>query len=283
MKSFPCELLDLELAWKRVKLDIVQNNFFVEFPNEFRLIESNLDGWINLVRSGLENGSYKPQPTIICEVPKKRGSTRPAAYLEYEDRLVYAACVGVCYKQIYEFINKEIGQVDISNKLSSNPLSVEWVSSSFGIWKKFRDKSIEEINDFASYVVITDISACFENIDIKRLIDDLREIGCNSEVLSLLSSCLNTWTKLIGRGIPQGYNASQILAKFYLSQIDNFLKDDFKHLRYVDDIRIFCSSKIEAKKSLMELVKHLRARGLNIQTSKTGIYTGDEARACYEL
>ena len=192
--------------------------------------------------------------------------------------MVYAACVGACYREIYEFIYRKIGQIDISTTLSSNPLSTEWVSSSFGAWKKFQDKSLDAIDSFASYVVITDVSACFENIDIKRLIDDLRDIGCNSAVLDKLSGCLNSWSKLVGRGIPQGYDASQILAKFYLSQIDNFLKDDFQHLRYVDDIRIFCSSKIEAKKSLMELVKHLRGRGLNIQTSKTGIYKSEVAK-----
>lgn len=278
MKSPLIDLLDFELAWKRVKLDILQNNFFVEFPNEFKLIESNLEKWIEQVKLSIEKETYKPQQVIICEVPKKGGSTRPAAYLEYEDRLIYAACVGACYKEIYEFIFKEVGQIDISNTLSSNSLSVEWVSSGFGAWKRFNEKSLEMVNSFANYVVITDVSACFENIDIKRLLDDLRDIGCNSQVLNLLSNCLNTWSKLVGRGIPQGYNASQILGKFYLSQVDNFLKDDFQHLRYVDDIRIFCISKIEAKKSLMELVKHLRARGLNIQTSKTGIYKDDLAK-----
>jgi hypothetical protein len=211
-------------------------------------IESNLEYWIQQIKSDIEKGIYKPQQSIICEVPKKGGSTRPAAYLEYEDRLVYAACVGACYKEIFEFIDSEIGQIDMSNILSSDPLSPKWVSSSFGVWKKFQDKSLEAINDFATYVVITDISACFENVDIKRLIDDLREIGCNSEILNLLSNCLNTWTKLIGRGIPQGYNASQILVKFYLSQIDNFLKDDYQHLRYVDDIRIFVRVKLKPRR-----------------------------------
>lgn len=71
MKPSLLELLDLELAWKRVKLDISQNNFFVEFPNEFILIESNLEDWIERIKTDIEKGNYRPQQSIVCEVPKK--------------------------------------------------------------------------------------------------------------------------------------------------------------------------------------------------------------------
>lgn len=274
--------LDLKLAWKRVKLDFSDNKVFVEYPNEVRLFERNIENKIEKLTLQLEENTFTPTHSIICEVPKLGGSTRPAAYLEIEDRIIYTACVGACYEKIYKFIQDEIGLVDFSNPIYKDSSLVTWINPSFGIWDKFRKESLKLIDSFANFVVITDVSACFENIDIKCLIDDLRLIGCDNEVLKLLSKCLNTWAKLEGRGIPQGYGASDILGKFYLSQIDKFLKDNFKHLRYVDDIRIFCSTSIEAKYSLMELVKYLRLRGLNIQTSKTGIYPNEKAKIIIE-
>jgi hypothetical protein len=276
------DLLNLELAWKRVKLDFSTKKVFVEFRNEVQILEKNLDSKVQQLTNDIISGNYHPKQSIICEIPKIGGSIRPAAYLELEDRIVYTACVGACYEKIYNFIDQEIGNIDFSNPIFPNPNKTEWISPSFSVWDNLRKKSLKLVDEFASFVVITDISACFENIDIKCLIDDLRQIGCNNEVLKLLSQCLNTWAKLEGRGIPRGYGASDILGKFYLSQVDKFLKDNYQHFRYVDDIRIFCSSKIEAKKSLMELVKYLGKRGLNIQTKKTGIYSSDKAKDIIE-
>jgi hypothetical protein len=45
----------------------------------------------------------------------------------------------------------------------------------------------------------------------------------------------------------------------------------------VDDIRIFCKTNLEAKRSLLKLNELVRRRGLNLQTAKTKILRADEA------
>jgi hypothetical protein len=50
------------------------------------------------------------------------------------------------------------------------------------------------------------------------------------------------------------------------------------HLRYVDDIRVFCSSEVEAKKGVVDLSRLLRRRGLNLQSAKSRIYSAAAAR-----
>jgi len=86
-----------------------------------------------------------------------------------------------------------------------------------------------------------------------------------------------------GKGIPQSIGASHILGKLYLNGIDLAINNKgFKMLRYVDDIRIFCSSKIEAKQALMYLSQLMRERGLNLQSAKTKIHSADEARVIIE-
>ena len=49
------------------------------------------------------------------------------------------------------------------------------------------------------------------------------------------------------------------------------------HLRYVDDIRIFCQSHREAQRALLALTELLRVRGLNVQSAKTYIVEAEKA------
>jgi hypothetical protein len=97
------------------------------------------------------------------------------------------------------------------------------------------------------------------------------------EAARLLSACLHRWAGLRGKGIPQGYSASDILAKLYLDPIDHNLRNaGFTHLRHGDDIRIFCRDLQEAKQALLQLSDLLRVRGLNVQSAKTRVYRSDE-------
>jgi hypothetical protein len=75
----------------------------------------------------------------------------------------------------------------------------------------------------AAYVVMADITAFYENIDLGLLLSDL------IEAINQISSCLNKWAQVQGRGIPQGQSPSDILAKLYLNSIDQTLKGSDKY------------------------------------------------------
>lgn len=74
-----------------------------------------------------------------------------------------------------------------------------------------------------------------------------------------------------------------MIAKLYLNTVDlNLQSIGYKHLWYVDDIRIFCRSLPDAKKALVHLTRLLRTRGLNLQTAKTEMLSAEEARVRFE-
>lgn len=130
----------------------------------------------------------------------------------------------------------------------------------------------------ATHVLFADISAFYENIDLPRLASDLRRVGMDNETAVLLSACLNRWAQPRGKGIPQGYTAADILAKLYLAPVDTNLRNEgFQHLRYVDDIRVFCRTHREAQSALLLLTDLLRGRGLNVQSAKTFIRDAEQA------
>ena len=131
---------------------------------------------------------------------------------------------------------------------------------------KFEEKSLAALKNDVSDVLFTDISGFYENIDLQHLANTLRQAGVDTELLSLLSNCLNRWSHPRAKGISQGYSSSDILAKIYLNTVDRRLSTSgFTHLRYNDDFRIFCSSALAAREALLELNILLHNRGLNPQ------------------
>lgn len=271
-------LLNLEIAWKRLKLD-VKDRIFVTLPNEIEIIETDLNKWLSSIKNSIIDDNYHPQTAQVCDVPKKGGTIRPAIYLNLTDRTVYTACIGACFEKILEEVNWTTEIIDYSLPLSNNLKKTDWIENQFNLWRSFSEESLKVLDSGMQYAVIADITGFYENIDISTLISDLKRINAPKEVVDQISLCLNRWAITNGRGIPQGYSASDILAKLYLTTVDKWLGAlGYTHFRYNDDIRIFCRTKIEAKKALADLVIALRRRGLNIHTSKTGIFRADLAK-----
>jgi len=273
------DLLDLELAWRRVKLDL-PDRVFVRHPYELELIETNLETWLESLRRKLTDNTYNPEKMLVCDVPKGAGLVRPGGHLTIADRVVYAACVGASLERIYDYLSSQDDKIDFSYRLNKKSSAEQnWLRDRFSGWRDFRLRSLERIDAGAEYVLIADISGCYENIDLNTLISDLRGWQVPTAVIDLLSKCLNRWAQVPGRGLPQGHSPSDILAKLYLSRIDMALKDrGYVHCRYVDDYRVFCENELAAKKALVEFTGLLRRRGLSVQTHKTAIHSAADAR-----
>lgn len=276
------ELLDLDLALTRVVGDARGQSFF-RHPHEFELIRVDRAAWIERLKA--EIATFVPSDLFLCNVVKPKGGIRPGGILPTRDQVVYAALVGALSDQIRRALDWGGETVDFSYPLSANPKDPQWFANYFEYWRKFAEESLGIIRDWANPVVITDIAAYYEAIDIGLLMSDLRAIGADPKVLELLSKCLNKWSHagVPGRSVPQGFSASNILARFYLNPVDRALRDrGVHHLRYVDDIRIFCHDEPEAKRHLVELIVLLRKRGLAVQTAKSDIVTRDQAIARIE-
>lgn len=269
--------LNLELAWKRIREDIKNDRVFIENPYEILLIEKDLDGWLNKLDEKLELGEYSPSHPVICDCPKDNYGIRPGSHLNLTDRVVYTALLGECLPFIYKELEWSQNKVDFCHILNKDITSQDWIKNPFISWENFRLQSIKTLEE-NSYIVLTDVAAFYENINIETLISDLRDMNIDTAVTELLKKCLRKWGQNM-KGLPQGYIASDILSKVYLNNIDVIMKNKgYVVLRYSDDIRIFCKDQIEAKKSIMELIKLLRNRGLNIQSAKTKICKSEEGK-----
>jgi Reverse transcriptase (RNA-dependent DNA polymerase) len=269
--------LDLDLAWRRVKQDRPDRTF-VSHPFLMEIIESDLEAWLNTTRSQLLKG-YSPHDCVICYTPKPNWLVRPGAVLCLEDELVFNAILGHLHENLWELLKWSQGDPDVGYRLSSPSKTPMWVRNDFSMWAEWRTKSLKALDDGVFFVLTTDITGFYENIDLHRLASDLKNLDPDNDLHQLLMSLLNRWALPRGKGIPQGYSGSDVLSKVYLDPVDRGMRNaGFKHLRYVDDIRVFCKTSLEAKQALLLLNDLVRKRGLNLQSAKTKIIKASEAR-----
>lgn len=269
--------LDLDHAWKCAKWDLQRRNF-VSHPFEVEIVESALNEWLGRLREEIAAGTYSPKACEIFDYPKPDFLVRPAARLELQDYVVYCALGQAVLGSIHASL-RALVNVDYSYQLRSKANVVPWFQSRFKGWEQFREVSLKRTQDDGVFVVFTDLVGFYENIDLGRLKYMLLSAGVEEDILALLMKCLKKWAGPRNRGIPQGTSVSDLLAKLYLEPLDRRLqRDGFNHLRYVDDIRVFCRSLTEAKKAIRTLSGLARERGLNLQSAKTKICEVGKAR-----
>lgn len=281
MPSAP-QLLNLELAWLRVKSD-ARNRVFVSPPFDIDMVHVDAQAWLATLREQLIAGTYHPSPMRVCDVPKGAGAIRPGACLTLPDQVVYAAAVGACLPAIHGRVATNQGKIEYSHPLNNRLNAIMWVKSAFSSWSAFRKASLAHLARGVPYIVTADISSYYDNVDIATLISDLRACNCPAQAIALLSTCLNRWAMVTGRGMPQGFTASDVLQKVYLESVDTTIRTSgYRHVRYVDDIRIFCRSRAESQRAIKDLARLLRNRGLQLQTAKTRVLPSADARRLIE-
>lgn len=274
--QFDPEIVDVRAAYDRAKSDR-PNRCFVEYPYLIKWAELNLAEWLADIKTSCSSG-FQPHSTRLCWLPKANSLLRPGNILHFKDEVIYNLLLDRLYDCIWKQLEGFQKEPDAAYVLSGDR-KAGWFQSSFTAWDDFRTKSLEYLRDGTTFVVLADITGFYENIDSDKLLSDLRQIaGGSRPEIDLLRVCLRKWSARGEKGIPQGYSASDLLAKVYANPVDLALRNDgYRHLRYVDDIRIFCRSRIEAKRAILNLSRHIHKRGLNLQSAKTKILSATDA------
>lgn len=264
----------------------VRDDFRIEFVPRKRVweamthLEDGVEAWCETISEEVEAGNYSPAPPVPISVPKKNFHVRPGKVLVPQDVYAYNYAVWRMLPRVVGINDWSATTVRFSYR--ANVQGKEWFRWRYSGWRNFDKVSLGKLKG-RGYVVIADIAGYYENIDVGRL---MREVGVYLEkgaslkgVSKSLSSCLNKWGMPRGRGIPQAMAPSHVLAELYLNPLDVLLRSrGFEHVRYLDDIRIFCDTKRDAISALHALRKALDVRGLNLQSAKSKIVKVDDAR-----
>ena len=278
------DISNLQIAWERCKRD--RNSDTKDYAG-LALFEISLQHNLHSLSKILLAGNFKPTRPAKFYEPKPSGTQRTKTILCIQDAIVYQCIIDFIASESYEdfqqyesfvfgsVLHSEVAKgAKLLNETNPEFYFFElWMSK----WNSFADSINSEIDDRdVAFKLETDITGFFDCIPHSLLLQLIhKKYKIDKGVLDLLNECLNVWSGTSdsttpGVGIPQGPQCSFFLANLYLSQIDEVIVNKgLSYYRYMDDIRIFSSNKLELIEILVELDKHLKSSGLSINSKKT--------------
>lgn len=96
------------------------------------------------------------------------------------------------------------------------------------------------------FVAKLDIRKYFDSISHDRLMDRLRLLFKDEELLTIFHNIIDSYHAAPGKGVPIGNLTSQYLANQYLSGFDHYVKEVLHvpiYIRYMDDMLVFGQTK----------------------------------------
>jgi group II intron reverse transcriptase/maturase len=255
---------NLEKAWLRVK----QNKGSAGIDDVSILeFEQNLSKNLAEIQRSLKENRYTPKPVKRVFIPKDKGKTRPLGIPIVRDRVVQQALKNVL-EPIFEeiFLPQSHGYRPITDAHAAVSKAEAYLEKGY------------------HWVVDADIEGFFDHVDHQILMDLVCEKVSDGRVLSLIESFLKSGIMNQGvyeesiEGTPQGGNLSPLLANIYLNHFDRRMGDyGYLHLRYADDIVIFCRYEWEAEDALKRAREILeRELKLKLSPEKTRIVQGEK-------
>lgn len=244
------------------------------FPKiiEIDAIVKNIDQFISLTEEKDLN-QFTPGACRRFIVPKDEISYRQATQLDPQDSILLTAI-------IYQY-----GQGIEDRRLNKDtvfsyrfvPDTIHGLYSTQNAWNNFWEKAYEK-SLTSKIILYCDIADFYNQIYHHIIENQLSESSFPNQVKNWVDRLIKSTTAGVSRGIPVGPHATHLLAEAALIPIDNsIIEQGFDHIRYADDIIIFCDSEHSARIALASLASKIdKQQRLMLQRHKTKLYLPDE-------
>jgi Reverse transcriptase (RNA-dependent DNA polymerase) len=259
------------LSWALTHVRRFGDTDIFPIPFEYEAIAHN---W-NSIGPHLQNvdfGDHKVSSDRRVMVIKPGGGFRAAVQLDPLDHLLYTAAVYEAAEMIEKARIPAKEQIACSYRVHLTPEGAFFPPNNG--WNDFHSRS-KQLAESATYshLLLADISDFYNQLGQHRIQNALEMASVPTERSKNVERFLSQLTSKQSQGLPVGPLASIILAESCLIDVDNFLlRLKVSYTRYVDDFRIFCSSRKQAIEIRYELSDYLFAvHRLSLESSKSYI------------
>lgn len=223
---------------------------------------NNKDEVIEEIKTELKNDTYKVGPYNFFTIyePKKR----LIASQGMKDKIVnHMVARGILYPAL------------LPSMLPYNVASREQMGTRKGIEyveqfrNYFRKRGVEKY-----YVLKCDISKFFQSVNHKILKEKLRRKIKDPRALKIVFQIIDSYKE----GLGIGSMTSQVLAIFFLNDLDHYIKEELGikcYVRYQDDFLLYSDSKEYLEYCKKKIIKFLKKEDL-VLNNKTAIYSNKQ-------
>ena len=260
----------LERAWESVRKN--GGSPGIDGVTIRELKKDGIEPLLTEIQSELKARTYKPSPLKRVYIPKSNGKQRPLSIPTVKDRITQTA-IKIIIEPIFESGFEPNSFGFRPDKSAHNAV----------------DEIVKYLNFGCEHVIDADITACFDNIDRHKLMEQVAKKISDGAMLHIIRQFLDAGIMedneihTQDRGTPQGSPLSPLLANIYLDQLEKQWKssglqkrygEDAHLIRYADDFLILMTGNpAVAKKKLDEIMGNL---GLTMNTEKTRIVRAEE-------
>ena len=230
------------------------SDFGVQVGLELRVLQANVLG-----------GHYQPHPLKRLWLPRPDKAARPIGIPTVRDRVLQTAVAHV----INPLLEAEFEECSFAYRQGR---SVRMAVERIGVLQR----------QGFHWVVEADIERFFDRIPHQRLLDELRAVVKDEDLIALVGQWLVAPVQDGGRllpvtlGVAQGSPLSPLLANLYLDHLDEALLDDnFALVRYADDFIVLAKSRDRAEAAVELSAAVLHDLGLKLNPLKTRVVNFD--------
>lgn len=218
-------------------------------------------------------------------IPKKGFTLRYGMETSLHDRMVYHA-FGALVVTNYDHL---LGQGVFSFRKNVGNNEKYLFRDRYESWKRFEAEAKAKYIK-GTVIIAADIQTYFENIrldDLHSVLDYLatklkskKEVEIMGQANAIIVRLLKKWAVNGNLSIPQNKDVSSFLGNLYIHKIDiEMEKLGVYYYRYMDDMRIICSSTHQARSVLKKLILELRKIGLTVNSQKSFILKKEDEKA----
>lgn len=214
-----------------------------------------------------------PGVARVVDVDQSPMLSRVGTLLDLADRVAYQAVVG----SFADRIDSQLAASVYSARLSTS--GGYFTKQSRRQWVTWRRLVRSQLGETDQWLVKTDLTAFFETVPHGRLVAEVEALNVEAAIITPLREMLRLWGNDRNTGLPQGPNASRVLANLYMLPVDRaMLQSGWSYSRFLDDVRVVVPTKSEGNRAIRQFQRECRARGLLVSTPKTKLLHGEEAR-----